>query len=484
MAPWLALPLLLRAAAIRVSSELGVELVAGVPILLPGRTEGQLVVNAASTWLLSLNKPIDQARLAEILETVDRCGFFNEHVNVIEYFGTKEHLEADLNKVSFASDVSVATLDTIMGVIPNVPELSARAAKTSDGTWGLKRVGAAGSWLDGRGIHVFVVDTGIMGEHIAFGGRVVPEFDFDLGGQIYSGACADFSGICAEDKHGHGTHVAGVIGGEGVGVAPAATLHSVRVLDGKGSGKLSGLVRGLNHIISSKIDRSEWASGTAVATLSVQAHSNQRALDDVIRKVIDEGVAVVVAAGNHDRDACEMSPASSPDIFVVAAADQERRAAQFTNFGSCVNLFAPGVGVETTHRARHYKLDAKLRQSGSTLAAAHVSGAMALLLQHKPGLGARELTAEVLLRASADTLLGDLHGSPNKDLHVGGDLARQCGDVISFRDAQGWSCRSWSLWSLYAPGCTKGKTYSEEELLEVRDNCRLSCRSCSVPWGV
>nr|BFE70908.1 hypothetical protein GCM10020092_042090 [Actinoplanes digitatis] len=204
---------------------------------------------------------------------------------------------------------------------------------------------------------VYVLDSGIRIGHRDFGGRARYGWDF-IGGDAK-----------ADDCNGHGTHVAGTVGGAQYGVAKRVRLVAVRVLDCKGKGSYAKMVAGIDWIIAH-------AAGPAVVNMSIDGPPS-RALDDAVKRAVAAGITFVVAAGNESRDACDFSPAREPSALTVAATDRGDRRAGFSNYGRCVDLFAPGLAITSD-----WKSSDKAHQvmSGTSMAAPHVAGAAALLL--------------------------------------------------------------------------------------------------------
>jgi subtilisin family serine protease len=264
--------------------------------------------------------------------------------------------------------------------------------------WGLDRIDRPALPLDsayrydgnGRGVNVYVIDTGIRAGHRDFGGRV---------GKGYS-AIKDGRGT--DDCQGHGTHVAGSIGGTQYGVAKGVTLVPVRVLDCKGSGSTSDVIAGVDWVTSKR-------SRPAVANMSLGGGAS-RSLDRAVRESVEAGVTYVVAAGNDNRDACDASPARlEPAITVAASTKQDRRAA-FSNKGKCVDLFAPGEGIASAGISSDA---AAATMSGTSMAAPHVAGAAALILAGSPKASPAQV-ASSLLGAAARDRITDAGGSPNR----------------------------------------------------------------------
>ncbi|MEQ1788485.1 MAG: S8 family peptidase [Acidimicrobiales bacterium] len=262
---------------------------------------------------------------------------------------------------------AVAQLLAVPGVVSVEPNGRIRASGTQPNPpWGLDRTDQRNRPLNnsytyattGAGVRAYVIDTGIRTTHATFGGRAVSGFDAVDGG-------------AADDCNGHGTHVAGSIGGATYGVAKAVTLIAVRVLDCGGGGTNAGVIRGIEWVIGNHTTQ------PAVANMSLGG-SASTAIDTAIRNLVADKVTVVVAAGNEAADACTKSPARVTEAITVAASDQNDVMASFSNGGPCVDLFAPGVGVLS---AWHTSNSATNTLSGTSMASPHVAGAAARYLQ-------------------------------------------------------------------------------------------------------
>ena len=297
-----------------------------------------------------------------------------------------------------AEDVAALRLDA------RVADVEPDRIVTVQGTqanpvWNLDRIDQRDLPLDrsfsfgptGAGVTAYIVDTGIRSTHTEFGGRVLPGFSvIDDGGG-------------AEDCHGHGTHVAGTVGGATYGVAKAVSLVAVRVLSCTGSGSTSGVIAGLDWIASHR-------SGPAVANMSLGGGVSS-ALDTAVRNLVASGVSVAVAAGNANADACNTSPARVGEAITAGATTNMDARASYSNFGACVDVFAPGSGVTSAVPTSDTSTGSK---SGTSMASPHVAGVAALVLETAPSATPAQVFAQVLEAATAGVVTGVGSGSPNR----------------------------------------------------------------------
>lgn len=269
----------------------------------------------------------------------------------------------------------------------------------SAATWGLDRIDQTSLPLNssysfngtGAGTTAFIIDTGIRADHAEFAGRVLPGYS----------AVADGNGT--NDCNGHGTHVSGTVGGSTWGVAKGVNLVPVRVLDCAGSGSLSGVIAGI-----------DWAAGSglrpAVANLSLGS-AKSSTVNAAVAGAYNKGLTLVVAAGNSSANACNYSPASEPTAITVGATTSADARASYSNYGSCLDVFAPGSFITS---AWHTSNTATNTISGTSMASPHVAGVAALALQANPQSSPAQIASFITGYATLNKVTSAGTGSPNR----------------------------------------------------------------------
>ncbi len=280
--------------------------------------------------------------------------------------------------------------------------ISLHGTQPNPPSWGLDRVDQRYQPLDnsysyeytGAGVHAYVLDTGVRSTHVEFSGRMGTGFD----------AIGDGGGT--EDCHGHGTHVAGSLGGTTYGVAKDVTIHPVRVIDCSGEGTLEQLLAGIDWVTVNHVT-------PAVANMSLGAEATQ-AVDDAVSASSAAGVIYVVSAGNESWDACFKSPARTPELLTVGATDYFDSMAWFSNYGTCVDLFAPGDEILSAWNTSDTD---SYNTSGTSMASPHVAGAVALYLEAHPTATQALVNEEIIARSTRNLIENIGTGSPNVLLH-------------------------------------------------------------------
>jgi len=283
-----------------------------------------------------------------------------------------------------------------------IPEIDAAPEAA---TWGLNKIAADQRDRDGAGATVFVLDTGVRTTHTEFSGRASP------GADVTSGRLRECNGNlnCARDGQGHGTHCAGTVGGTTYGVAPSAQISSVKVLSDQGSGQWSWSYEALDWVATSNVR-------PAVASMSLGGRGTIAAMGDAVDAAVAAGVVVSVAAGNDNSNACGFSPAYVPSAITVGSTDSTDTRSYFSNYGTCVDIWAPGSSVLS---AGHTSDSATATFSGTSMACPHVSGAAALVLGADNSKNPAKVLQELLDNAALDTLSDLKAGDTNAMLYVG-----------------------------------------------------------------
>jgi serine protease len=282
--------------------------------------------------------------------------------------------------------------DSVMTIVASQP----------NATWGLDRIDQRNLPLDltynydtsAVNVDVYIIDTGIRATHVEFGGRVTNGYT----------AIADGNGT--NDCNGHGTHVSATVGGSIYGVAKSVELHPVRVLGCNGSGSTSGVIAGVDWVRANH-------STPAVANMSLGGGAST-ALDDAVRSAIASGVTFAIAAGNSNANACNSSPARVAEALTVGSTTNTDARSSFSNFGVCLDLFAPGSSITSAWNTSD---TATNTISGTSMATPHVAGVAALYLAVNPSASPSAVQAAVVNNATPNEVTGAGSGSPNRLLY-------------------------------------------------------------------
>ena len=270
----------------------------------------------------------------------------------------------------------------------------------SGATWGLDRIDQRNRPLSGTytytstgaGATAYIIDTGILTSHSQFGGRAAVSYDATGGN--------------GQDCNGHGTHVAGTVGGSTYGVAKGVTLRAVRVLDCSGSGTNSGVIAGMNWVASNHVAKS-------VANMSLGGGFSS-AVNSAATALVNSGVFLAVASGNSNADACNSSPASAAGTITVNASDINDARATFSNYGGCTDVYAPGVNIKSAWIG---STTATNTISGTSMATPHVTGVGALYKATFGDAAASTVVSWVVNNSTANVISGNPSGTPNKLLY-------------------------------------------------------------------
>ncbi|KAI8097513.1 peptidase S8/S53 domain-containing protein [Halteromyces radiatus] len=305
---------------------------------------------------------------------------------VVEYVEPNQYYQADM---ILPSNTKTMSFDDLSMAAASDTAHTLRVSQAAN--WGLSRIThrvntdlSSYSYHDndGQGVHVYVLDSGINVDHSDFGGRATSEINF-------------VSNEPDDDMGGHGTHVAGKIGGKQYGVAKGVSLHAVKILDKSGMGTTSGLIHALSHVIDIA------PPGKSLINLSLSGPKSN-ILNEVLKETTEvHNIPVFVSAGNSGSDACYFSPSSSEHVFAVGATDIHDRVPNYSDIGECVSIYAPGSSIKSTWIGSK---DATQVLDGTSMANPHVVGIAAILMAEHSYESVKDLYAALRSMATADAL--------------------------------------------------------------------------------
>jgi len=383
--------------------------VAGVPILnyhlaYDGQTSLAKTENLKQDWTVVVNPEISDEQVAALCSLSDCKAVGHPSSGGVPFFEvscTSSELDELLQQAKGVA--KYVEPDSLVYAVPEI-EAAPEAA-----TWGLNRIGADQRSSQGAGATVFVLDTGVRVSHNDFTGRASPSVDLSSGSLVECNGDVN----CAADRQGHGTHCAGTAGGSSYGVAPSAQVRAIKVLSDQGSGSWSWSFSALDWVATSSIR-------PAVCSMSLGGSGRVTAMKDAVDAAVNQGVTVVVAAGNENSDACNFSPAYVPSAITVGSTDSTDSRSYFSCYGTCVDIWAPGSSVLS---ASHSSDSGTSTKSGTSMACPHVSGGAALVLGTDPKKPSAAVLADLIADAEKNAISDLKSGDTNALLFVGGEGA-------------------------------------------------------------
>lgn len=375
--------------------------------------------------------------------------------------------------VAYPADAidEIAAIDATSTFEENLPILIATEQKPTP-TWGIDRIDQAALPLNssytyetsGSGVIIYVIDTGINSTHQDLSGRVLPGFTTINDGNGWS------------DCNGHGTHVAGTAAGTAYGVAKSAKVVPVRVLNCTGNGYVSDIISGLDWISNNH------PGGPAVINMSIGGGLSSM-LNAAVQNASSKGFVVVAAAGNSSADACNSSPVSAGGVIGVGASNSSDQFASFSNYGSCVDFIAPGVGITSAWIGSNTAVNAI---SGTSMASPHVAGMAARLLQQTPGLGTSGVQNKITELSVSGAITGNLRGTPNVLLNWSTELVASPSPTPTLSPSPTASpTKTKGRSALKAPGRIKSLNFTQVSETEIEFNWAAmdsSVKEINVEW--
>ncbi|KAH6623127.1 peptidase S8/S53 domain-containing protein [Chaetomium tenue] len=367
------------------------------------------------TYIIRYKPSLDVLRRLQHEEDVDRMAKNDAKRGIFDKFDipglqgyAAEISPSELKNLTECELIDLIEKDTIIKTtaVAASPALAKRTmVKQYNAPWGLARISHHSrnrrdyvySDTAGTGTVVYVVDTGIRTSHADFDGRAIWGANF-------------LAETSDSDEDGHGTHVAAIIAGSTYGVAKNATVIAVKVLDKTGTGSMSGLLRGLNWAVDDA--RRRGVVSKTVINMSV-AGTYTQSVNDAIKVATDAGITVVAAAGNKNDDVANWSPGSAPTAITVGAIDEDDRRGEFSNWGPGVDIFAPGVSINSAYNTGDHET---AWLSGTSMATPHVAG-LAAYFMAREGLSGSEVTERIL--GAANKGVADRHDGADKIAYNG-----------------------------------------------------------------
>jgi len=349
------------------------------------------------------------ATLVKLLNSVNvsenECGLHFDSNTVIE-------TDRELKLVKEVAEESAALVQARPNIEQEIP-------------WGLDRIDGLDSTYSagassGSGVHIYVLDSGILTTHTDFEHRAIPTLDFFPADGSEMQVCSASDTECATDRNGHGTHAAGTIAGKTYGVAKKATLHAVKIFSDEGASSVSTFSEAVDWVAT-------YGESPKVISASLGAEGTSHTMTLVVEEAVKAGVTIVVAAGNDGSDACSYTPALIDAVITVGSTTHSDKISSFSNYGTCVDIFAPGSHITSTSIE---STDSIAMKSGTSMACPHVVGVIARMLSKDPSLTPHAVRQLLLDTATKDVILGLPAQTPNKLLFASPDDSQTtCSDT-------------------------------------------------------
>jgi subtilisin family serine protease len=329
-------------------------------------------------WVMKFRAGVGDDKISEFCSSGIACKY-QGHAQGVPFATvhcTEEKLAISLSQ--YASFVEWVEPNSPVDIDDPPKDNTKDNVEMSQTVWSLDAIGVPEAQFTGEGVHIYVMDTGVRSTHNDFGGRAVPTIDTFVGEGVPTECKGDLA--CATDYHGHGTHVAGTAGGAKYGVAKQAIIHPMKVC----CGAFTNILGAMDWLAINKIR-------PAVMTMSLGDYTTPESDRIAVDAVVASGVTVTFSAGNRNFDSCRKSYSFIASAIAVAASDESNTRVDFSNWGKCNAIFAPGVNILSAGR---FSDDDTRVMRGTSMAAPAVAGASALLLQENPLLtadGVRDL---------------------------------------------------------------------------------------------